>query len=205
MAYIDLTQPIFHHMPVYPGDRQVELRHIESHSFECTISNHILTCSMHIGTHIDAPGHMIPGGKKLSEYPLERFIGPGILIDARGHKQIDADLLDAITLQKDAIVLIYTGWDKKFYEKEYFESYPALTQAFAEELIKAGIKMVGTDTPSPDYAPYLIHKQLLSHDILIIENLTQLSQLISYKTFEIIALPIKLETDGALARVIARV
>jgi len=89
-------------------------------------------------------------------------------------------------------------------DKKYFEEYPAFTEEFAQALVEAQVKMVGMDTPSPDYAPYPIHKLLLSNDILIIENLTNLDKLLN-KQCEIVALPINTETDGALARVIARV
>lgn len=41
------------------------------------------------------------------------------------------------------------------------------------------------------------------NDILIIENLTRLEQLVGVQNFEVIALPLKLATDSALARVVA--
>ena len=200
MSYIDLSQTLSAGMPVYPGDHPVELTPCGSD----TISNQSLTCSMHTGTHIDTPGHMIPGGKKITDYPVSAFIGPGVFIDVQGLSTIDGDLLNNITLEKNSIVLIYTGFGKRFYAKEYFTEYPAITESFAEALITAHVKMIGLDTPSPDYAPYKIHKLLLKKDILIIENL-KLDQLKKQlpKKFEVIALPLKLDTDGALARVIA--
>jgi kynurenine formamidase len=41
------------------------------------------------------------------------------------------------------------------------------------------------------------------NDLLIIENLPNLEQLVCVKTFTIAALPLKTETDSALARVVA--
>jgi len=55
---------------------------------------------------------------------------------------------------------------------------------------------------SPDHEPFPIHKLLLSNDVLIIENLTNLEKLAG-KEFRIIALPINLQEDAAPARVIA--
>ncbi|RLD82941.1 MAG: cyclase family protein, partial [Bacteroidetes bacterium] len=43
------------------------------------------------------------------------------------------------------------------------------------------------------------------NDILIIENLTNLSELLSYPDFNIIALPAKFEAAGAPVRVIAQI
>ncbi len=202
MEYIDLSQTLTNGMPTYPGDPSVEIISIGSD----TIANQALTCSMHTGTHIDTPGHMIPGGKKITDYPISTCIGQGILIDAHGTSPIDKNLLNNISLLKDSIVLIYTGFGERFYEKDYFSNYPALTEAFALELINAQIKMIGIDTPSPDYAPFKIHKLLFKHDILIIENL-KLDQLkkAGPTSFEVIALPLKIATDGSLARVIAQI
>ncbi len=199
MEYIDLSHPLIDQMPTYPGDAPVTLKPLINEG----ISNHLLSCTMHVGTHIDAPGHMLPGGKKLSEFPLSSFIGKGVLLDARGKAKIGADVLSGYSLERDSIVLIYTGFGERFHEKDYFTSYPALDEGFAEAVISAGVKLIGTDTCSPDYAPHVIHKLLMAHDILIAENLTNLNTLIGCQ-FEVIALPLSVEADGALARIIAR-
>ena len=49
---------------------------------------------LHAGSHIDAPSHMIEGGKDMHELPLEAFIGSAMVADVRhrGPKQaITAD------------------------------------------------------------------------------------------------------------------
>jgi arylformamidase len=57
---------------------------------------------------------------------------------------------------------------------------------------------------SPDHEPFNVHKILLSAGVLIIENLTNLDEL-SGKEFTVYALPVKLQIDGAPARVIAQI
>ena len=74
---------------------------------------------------------------------------------------------------------------------------------FVHELINHKVKMVGIDFFSPDKYPFPIHQLLFKNNILIIENLTGLENLVGVKNFEVIALPLKLATDSALARVIA--
>lgn len=60
--------------------------------------------------------------------------------------------------------------------------------------------------PGPDLdKPWVTHKILLENEILILENLTNLDQLINIKDFEVIALPTKLQADAAPLRVIARI
>ena len=170
MKIIDLTQEFTNDIPVYPGDpipHIEQISDIENHGF----NDHKLTTAMHVGTHIDAPLHMLSGGKKMSEINTEKFIGHGIIIDARGKNSIDVDLLNGVELPAKCIVLICTGFSKKFHEKEYWESYPALTVEFAQKLVDADINIVGMDTASPDKdESFPVHKLLLKNEILIIEN-----------------------------------
>jgi kynurenine formamidase len=151
---------------------------------------------------MDAPSHMIPGGKKLSEISLERFLGEGILIDARGEKNIDSPLLNEKARGK--IVLILTGWSRKFGQNSYYDNFPQVTEGFARKLVEMDVPLLGLDTPSPDLEPYPIHKILLSHEILIIENLTNLEALVGAGPFEVSAFPAKMAADGAPVRVVAR-
>src|SRR5215472_16826583 len=52
---------------------------------------------LHAGSHIDAPSHMIKGGKELHELGLNTFIGPAVVADVRhrgGKEAIVADDLE---------------------------------------------------------------------------------------------------------------
>lgn len=204
MRYIDLSHTFTNNMPVYPGDQPPELKQKtflekdECASFE-------ITTSMHVGTHMDAPSHMLEGGKGLNKYPVDHFFGNGVLLDARGKEAIDIELLDGKHISKDDIVFILTGFSEKFQQPEYYESHPVITEAFARKMVEYEVKIIGTDTPSPDTSPYAIHKTLLGNDILIIENLTNLQTLLPHPQFEIIALPIKFEAEASLVRVVAKI
>lgn len=202
MTVIDLTHCFTAKMPVYPGDPVPTLEQsaeLKQHGF----NDFHLATGMHVGTHMDGPLHMIPGGKKLCNFPINTFFGKGVIVDGRGQKVIDASLLQHVHLQIGDIVLVMTGFSEFYGKKKYFEEYPEITEDFAARLIASGVKILGLDSPSPDRSPFPIHKLLLKHDILIIENLTNLDKLLGIKKIEIIALPAKLETDSALTRAIA--
>lgn len=204
MSFIDLSHPVADQMPAYGGDpvpRLTQIAFIDKNGY----TDHVVTNGMHVGTHIDAPMHMIPGGKKISDYPIDRFIGSGKILDARDARKIDAMLLDTLSLDRVDILLIHTGWSERFHDPSYFTDYPQLTKACANALIKRGIKMIGIDTPSPDGPPYAIHKILLDNDVLIIENLANLRGLLSAPIFELYALPINFAADAAPARVMAKI
>lgn len=204
MKLIDLSHIFSENMPVYPGDKPPEFSQVADYSKEGYFG-YRLNSGFHVGTHIDAPFHMIPGSKRLSEIGIEKFFGKGVLLDARGKENIDVDLLSGKEINKDSIVLIMTGLYKKFGEEDYYKNRPELTQNFAKQMVKFGVKIVGMDTPGPDRHPYEIHKILLGREVLIIENLTNLESLIGINDFEVIALPAKFYADGAPIRVVAKI
>lgn len=105
---------------------------------------------------------------------------------------------------ENSIVLLYTGHGTLFGQSEYFTDYPVLTESFAEHLVRKKVKMIGFDTPSPDKNPYAIHRIFMNNGILIAENLTNLDKLLGVESFEVIALPLLIQADAAMARVIAR-
>jgi kynurenine formamidase len=71
-------------------------------------------------------------------------------------------------------------------------------------MVKLEVKIVGMDMLGPDYdKPWATHKVLLGNDILILENLTNLDQLLNIEHFDVIALPAKLHSDAAPVRVVA--
>ncbi len=207
MKIIDLTHPFTNTMPTYPGDAPPSLRQVASIGKE-GYTDHRLETTMHMGTHIDAPAHMIEGGKRIDELPLRLFCGKGLALNARGRKKLDVELLTTepfsnATILSGRIVFFCTGFSKKYREASYFTDYPVMTETLAQELVKRKIKMVGFDTPSPDYAPYAVHRILLGAGIPIIENLTNLEALLELHTFDIEALPMNISADAAFARIAA--
>lgn len=204
MHYIDLTHTFKDKMPTYPGDPDTKMSQIAEINTHGYTDHRVETC-LHVGTHMDAPLHMIEGGKRLSDISPDAYFGRGRLIDARGFKIIDANLLEGKNIMKGDVVVIFTGFYKRYGKKEYFEKYPEVTKSFAQKLIDLGVKMLLEDTPSPDREPFEIHKMLLRKDILIVENITDVEKLLKVKKFEIMAIPTKLFADAAPVRVLAKI
>ena len=182
-------------MPAFPGDPASSLTQISSLEQNGSVGYELKT-NLHVGTHLDAPLHFISGGKRISDFPPDTFIGRGIVVDINS--------LNTESIRAGDIVLIHTGWSKKFGQPDYYKNFPVISESLAQKLVTTNIKMVGFDSPSPDRSPYLVHKILLSNDILIIENLTNLSALLPYQHFEIFALPTPLEAEASPVRVVAR-
>ena len=200
---VDLTHQLDPRTPVYPNSGE-KAPHFDQQKTVARdgFSSFRMTCDMHTGTHIDAPAHMQEQGKKLSDVPLDYLCANACVINAHNKKIIARDLLHNITAP---IVLLYTGFDQHYHDPDYFTNHPIINRDAAEKLIASKIRVLGIDFPSPDKFPFEIHQLLFQHDILIIENLTNLGALIGYNNITVYALPLACATDGAPARVIAEV
>ncbi|MDO8560397.1 MAG: cyclase family protein [bacterium] len=204
MRCIDLTRSFGATAPVFPGDPPAILERIATIK-EHGYTSHRIAASVHTGTHIDAPAHMLEGGKLLSDIGVERYFGRGVLVDARGMTTVTATALKNVELRRGDIVLVLTGWSAQYGSQRYFSDYPEISPSFAQRLADAQVSLVGMDTPGPDRPHYLVHKLLLSHNVLIIENLLHLEELLQTKEFEVAALPAHWEADAAPVRVVARI
>ncbi len=202
MKLIDLSVLVNEGTPVYPGDPKIVLESITDFE-KFGMNDHKVSFGIHTGTHIDAPWHMVANGKTLDQVPLEQFVGRGRLIKVE-NKKFDLNAVEQASIEAGDIVLFHTGMSDIYHSEEYLEDYPEIPEEIASYLVNAKVKMVGVDMCSPDIEPFPIHRILLGAGILIIENLTNLEQLAG-KEFTVYALPIKLQLDGAPARVITQI
>jgi arylformamidase len=198
---IDLSVPINAAMPVYPGDPKVSIKKAAAFENDGYVG-HYTSISTHVGTHIDAPMHMVDGGAPLSAFSIERFIGKGRLIDVES-SGFSTDAVQQAGIEAGDIVLFRTG--KVWLAPDYFASWPVMPKEVADYLVQQKVSLVGVDAAGVDGLDETKnHKTLLEGNVLIIENLTNLDKLVG-KEFTVYALPIKLELDGAPARVVAQI
>ena len=54
----------------------------------------LLSLGKHLGTHMDPPAHYLDGGATVDQVPLETLVGPGIVLDMRGRREIDGKALE---------------------------------------------------------------------------------------------------------------
>lgn len=202
MQLIDLSVSINESTPVYPGDPATKIQPagiLEKDGYE----DHYVCIGTHVGTHVDAPRHMVANSKSLDQISVDAFVGRGVYIKIE-NKKFEIEQVKRADIQEGDIVLFHTGMSDVYHDSEYYENYPAITEDIANYLVEKKIKMVGVDMCSVDHEPFPVHRILLKNDILIIENLTNLAMLEGNK-FQVYALPIKLQIDGAPARVIAEI
>ncbi len=206
---LDLTHCISPEMPVYPGTEQPVL------TTACTIREAgyretILHMYSHTGTHMDAPAHMIEGGRTLDAFPAETFAGPGFVLDCRGLREIPLSLLRAHEdeIRRADFLLFCTDWDKRWGRAEYYEGFPCLTPEAAAFVATLPLKGIGEDCISIDpcdSVDFPNHITLLSAGLVNTENLKDLDALLG-KEFTFITLPLKFENaDGCSCRAVAMI
>ena len=210
----DLSYPLAPSTPPFPGDPPVEIKVQMSIPADLPpgtpgyLNTSTVRASLHTGTHMDAFFHFYHGRQTIDQIPLAQCMGPALLLDLSHRQSKDEIAENDLAPHRQAIsrapkVVLNTGWAQNWGQALYFTEYPALTGNAARFLVDCGIELIGIDTPSIDYPPNDAHFVLLGHDVLIVENLTNLDQ-IGQSLFEFAALPLKITgRDGSPVRAIA--
>lgn len=191
---VDLTRKLENAPALYPCDPAVRLiPYLAVGKDGCNLTK--LEMGSHAGTHLDAPRHLFPDGMSLDQYPPQRFQGEAVVLRLDGHLEIP---------DRVAMVLFATGWGPKWGTAAYRSGYPTLTGEQMEIMVEKGIQMVGFDCPSPDVLDELPnHKFLLRNDILILENVADVTGLVG-KRLKLTVSPLLFsQSDGAPVRVFA--
>ncbi len=185
--------------------------------------------SEHGGTHIDAPIHFGKGRSAVDEIPVQRLVGPAVVVDVtqavardRDYRLTVEDLKAWETrhgrIPDGAIVLMYSGWGRYWPDKaRYLGSdipgdpktlhFPGFSKEAAEFLVRERvIDGVGIDTPSIDHGPsrdFIAHQILNGADRYALENVAHLDRL-PPQGATLIALPMKIKGGtGGPVRIIA--
>jgi kynurenine formamidase len=175
MKIYDLSHKLNNQSPVYPGIQQPEFipaTQIETHGYRET---HFRFHS-HLGTHIDAPAHMIADGSTLDQLAIDQFCGQALIIKTPTKKNIDIDILAGLEFEisKCDFVLFNTGWSKFWGSPAYFGNFPVLTTEATAFLLQFSLNGIGFDhisADSMDSKDYQNHYAILGKNMIIIENL----------------------------------
>jgi len=185
----------------------------------------------HGGTHLDAPSHFAQGAQTVDQIPVNRFLGPAVVVDVVAQADRDRDYQVTVDdllrvereqgeIPRDAIVLIRTGLSRRWPDAERYLGtaargadavknlhFPGLHPDAARWLVaNRPITAIGIDTASIDYGRstlYESHRVLFERNIPVFENLTALERL-PLRGALVVALPMKIGGgSGAPLRAVA--
>jgi arylformamidase len=129
-TYLDITVPLEPgRVPVYPGDVELEVRQQQRRASGDPANVSALACSLHCGTHVDAPAHFFDGEPGVDTVPIDALIGPAWVVDALGQRgDIDPAALAALEIPDGAArVLFKTGNSALWDAPRFTEDFVALT------------------------------------------------------------------------------
>lgn len=205
---LDLSHTLRPDMPRFRGFDAPQIDAVWTHADAGKRGYRDTTCEVtevhfvtSIGTYLDAPYHFDPQGADISQLALSQLVLPGLVLDLRQQAApgapLPADALDGLELA-DRAVLLCTGWSDHWGEEQYYHS-PFVPRALAERLLEKRPALVGIDTlviDSTQDPTRPAHTLLLQEGVLIVENLTGLSQLIG-RPFTFVAAPVKVAGAAA--------
>jgi arylformamidase len=207
LKILDISLPLSAGLPVWPGDPAVVLERIRSISAGDASNDSRIACSVHSGTHVDAPAHLIENGSTVDQLALGTLIGPATVIEIPEVSIVTPEILEKASLPKGIHRLLIktrnsTLWDDPHHP--FHPEFAALSAEAAGWIVEKGIRLVGVDYLSiqlfRDTEP-LTHRILLQAGIIIIEGLDLRN--VYPGDYSLICLPVKLAgSDGAPARAV---
>jgi len=194
---LDLTRPLGPGARIYPGDPGFEAEAYAQHGRDGFYARRVCMPE-HVGTHVDAPLHFVPGGVDAAGLPLWRLVAPARAVAApEGRGAVEwGGVLEALRGcglgapgRGEWLVVATRG--------------RLLAVSVAEALASLGAAGLAVDSMSPDEEPYPVHRVLLAAGVPILENVLVPGELLC-RRFTLVAAPLPLEGgSGAPARVYA--
>ncbi|MCU1414576.1 MAG: putative cyclase family protein [Microbacteriaceae bacterium] len=202
---VDLTRPMTRDTLVALGGRrvnegwmvrEVQVEFLRDWSLGDNTSQCMWTIGDHLGTHVDAPSHVVADGAAIDAIDLSRLVGEAVVLDVTGARGrgISADDLEAAgtDLHAGDIALLFVDEPAGDLD-HYLEHQTYVTIEAAQWFVDRGVTAVGVETACfehayqrtivdrayepPETNPWPAHKICLANDIYIIEGLTNLGRL----------------------------
>jgi arylformamidase len=199
---IDITHPHSNSLAPWPGDTPFDFRFVARlrDGASCNVGQ--LKCSIHTGTHLDAPYHYNEAGATIDALPLETFIGPARVFHAPGLDVIPREAFAGLDGRATPRVLLRTNVcdDKSVFPPRI----PTLAPDVPGWLGAQGVRLIGLDLPSVDQVDSKtlpIHHALGAANVIILENLDL--RKVGPGTYELIVFPLRITgADGSPVRAV---
>ena len=205
MKLWDITQSLRPGLPVWPGDTQYQEERTWQIDEHCPVNVSRVTLSTHSGTHADAPLHYDPTGLPLGQVDLSFYLGPCRVIEVTGTLDAVRPADVGAALDQPVERLLLKTYEETPLEK-WDENFTAIAPETIEVLAAAGVRLIGTDTPSLDpqsSKAMEAHHAVRRAGMAILEGLVLDG--VPPGDYELIALPIKFANlDAAPVRAVLR-
>ena len=218
MQIVDLTVPIGEDT-LSPPSVNLQLKLTSYHRGPTFWQASKVEMLLHTGSHVDFARHTQEYGETAADVDLSRVFGDALVVDLSyagpNHAISVSDLeAHAPALQPGDIVLVRTDWTEKHWGNfpTYYLESPYCSPEAAQWLVDRGAKAIGFDCFSeycarlPNFTSeeFIIHKIILENGSILMQQMTNLSQLPTDRRFKFFAPFVKLRgAEGAPARFFA--
>ena len=203
--FYDLSLPIADGGVIYPGNPAIRITAQQSIAAGNGANVSAVSFGSHTGTHVDAPRHFLNDGMPIDEVPLDRLIGPALLLEFPDEvTAVGEEHLRAHDLGGHTRILLKTRNSALLARREFVRDYTYLAPDGAEYLVARGVQLVGIDYFSIEQfhsGHHRTHLTLLGHNVVIVEGLNLIVP--AAGVYDFICLPLRLAgLDGAPARAV---
>lgn len=201
----DISVPIRSGGLVYPGNPEIDIALQQAVAKGAGANVSTIRFGSHTGTHADAARHFFDDGQTVDKIPLERLIGPALLLSfADDVRSVGVAELRAHDINGQTRVLLRTRNSAFLSQKEFVKDYTYLAPDGAQYLVDQGVELVGIDYLSIEQfhsGHHLTHRTLLERSVVIVEGLDL--SVPPPGEYQFICLPLRIEgCDGAPARAV---
>jgi len=201
----DISVPIRSGGLVYPGNPEIDIALQQAIAKGASANVSTIRFGSHTGTHADASRHFFDDGQTVDKIPLDRLIGPALLLGFSDEvRSVGAAELREHDLKNHKRILLRTRNSALLSRKEFVNDYTYLAPDGAQYLVDKGVELVGIDYFSIEQfhsGHHRTHRTLLERSVVIVEGL-DLSVPPSGE-YQFICLPLRIEgCDGAPARAV---
>jgi len=201
----DISVPIRSGGLVYPGNPEIDISLQQAVAKGASANVSTIRFGSHTGTHADAARHFFDDGQPVDKIPLERLIGPALLVSF-GDKvlSVGAAELREHDVKGHKRILIRTRNSALLSQKEFVKDYTYIAPDGAQYLVDLGVELVGVDYLSIEQfhsGHHRTHRTLLAQAVVIVEGLDLSAP--PPGEYQFICLPLRIEgCDGAPARAV---
>lgn len=201
----DISVPIRSGGLAYPGNPEIDISLQQAVAKGASANVSLVRFGSHTATHADASRHFFDDGQPVDEIPLDRLIGPALLIKFPDNVMaIGAAELRAQPIKGHKRILLGTRNSALLSQRDFVKDYTYLAPDGAQFLVDEGVELVGIDYLSIEQfhsGHHRTHRTLLEKSVVIVEGLDLSAP--SPGEYRFICLPLRIEgCDGAPARAV---
>jgi arylformamidase len=211
-AWIDITLPIAPGSIAWVGLAPPRLSFVAEIAAGAAVNVGQLDCSLHTGTHADAPLHVLAGGASVDRLDPAIYIGPALIVRTEDESAITRDALAAAglgarrTAGDPPLERLLVATPRPYDGVHFPDRIAHLTPDAATWLAGLGLRLIGVDVPSLDPLDSRTmdaHKIVFGAGMGVLENLDLRG--VAPGCYELVAVPIRIAgADAAPVRALIR-